>query len=122
MGTKNNPGQFDCHAAAEPDEPMFTLLARDKYAALLVRLWAALRATDVHPGDREEADKIEEAVKCSTDMHNYHQTHRIGSIDINQFALIKFEGNNIILSSAAVVKTIPIKDPKTIKTLNNAEE
>lgn len=29
MGTKNNPGAFDCYANAEPDEPMFVLLARD---------------------------------------------------------------------------------------------
>jgi hypothetical protein len=29
MGTKSNPGPFDCYAKAEPDEPMFVLLARD---------------------------------------------------------------------------------------------
>ena len=38
MGTKNNPGVFDCYANAEPDEPMFVLLGRDKDAATLVRL------------------------------------------------------------------------------------
>ena len=43
MGTKNNPGAFDCHAAAEPDEPMFVLLGRDPMAGLLVRLWAKMR-------------------------------------------------------------------------------
>jgi hypothetical protein len=43
VGTKNNPGEFDCYAKAEPDEPMFTLLARDPQFANLVRLWAALR-------------------------------------------------------------------------------
>lgn len=32
MGTKNNPGAFDCYANAEPDEPMFVLLGRDKHA------------------------------------------------------------------------------------------
>ena len=32
MGTKNNPGQFDCYRNAEPDEPMFVLLARDERA------------------------------------------------------------------------------------------
>jgi hypothetical protein len=40
MGTKNNPGKFDCYADAEPDEPMFVLLARDISAPFLVRLWA----------------------------------------------------------------------------------
>jgi hypothetical protein len=29
MGTKNNPGSYDGHKAAESDEPMFVLLARD---------------------------------------------------------------------------------------------
>lgn len=43
MGTKNNPGQFDCYVAAEPDEPMFVLLARDPLAPILVKLWADLR-------------------------------------------------------------------------------
>lgn len=38
MGTKNNPGTFDCYANAAPDEPMFVLLGRDKHAPLLVRL------------------------------------------------------------------------------------
>lgn len=44
MGTKRNPGTYDCYAAAHPDEPMFTLLGRDHSAALLIRLWAAMRS------------------------------------------------------------------------------
>ena len=36
--TKNDPN--GCHATALPDEPVFTLLARDKQAAGLVRKWA----------------------------------------------------------------------------------
>jgi hypothetical protein len=47
MGTKNDPGQFDCHAAAEPDEPLFTLLARDPLAPHLVRMWAKARGGDL---------------------------------------------------------------------------
>jgi hypothetical protein len=43
MGTKNNPGAFDCYANAEPDEPMFILLGRDPVAGLVVELWAWLR-------------------------------------------------------------------------------
>lgn len=34
MGTKNNPGEFDCYANAAPDEPMFILLGRDQTRAL----------------------------------------------------------------------------------------
>jgi len=46
MGTKSNPGQYDCHTKAEPDEPLFTLLARDPTASHLVDAWAALRTGD----------------------------------------------------------------------------
>lgn len=30
MGTKNQPGSFDCYANAKGDEPLFVLLGRDK--------------------------------------------------------------------------------------------
>lgn len=42
MGTRNNPGGYDCHSKAHPDEPTFTLLARDPLAHHLVAIWAAL--------------------------------------------------------------------------------
>lgn len=63
MGTKLNPGQFDCHAAAADDEPLFTLLARDRHAPILVALWAALRELDA-----ECADKVAEARQCAAAM------------------------------------------------------
>jgi hypothetical protein len=47
MGTRANPGPHDCYAAAEPDEPLFVLLARDPVAYHLVRIWAAVRSQDV---------------------------------------------------------------------------
>ena len=31
MGTKNEPGEFDCYAAAEPDEPMFIISRTIRY-------------------------------------------------------------------------------------------
>lgn len=46
MGTKNNPGKFDCYANADPDEPMFVLLARDPLASDLVLLWAERREAE----------------------------------------------------------------------------
>jgi len=46
MGTKNEPGVYDCYAKAEPDEPMYVLLARDPLAAHLIHLWVFLRAHD----------------------------------------------------------------------------
>lgn len=69
MGTKNNPGAYDCYANAEPDEPMFVLLARDRHAALLVNLWAALRRLD---GD--DPGKIAEAERCANSMVEYFQS------------------------------------------------
>jgi hypothetical protein len=53
MGTKRNPGAFDCHAAALPDEPLFILLARDPAAPHLVKAWAAL-----YRGDFNEAMRL----------------------------------------------------------------
>lgn len=62
MGTKSDPGAFDCYAKAEPDEPLFVLLARDWRAPHLVRLWAALEAQDVHDTIRIFAEMSEAAL------------------------------------------------------------
>jgi hypothetical protein len=66
MGTKTNPGQFDCYAAAADDEQMFVLLGRDKHAPTLVRLWALLRAYD-----GEDEAKISEAIACADAMERH---------------------------------------------------
>lgn len=66
MGTKNNPGKFDCYANAEPDEPMFILLGRDKHAPLLVKMWA-----DMREAAGEDAAKVAEARACSDAMILY---------------------------------------------------
>ena len=68
MGTKNNPGRFDCYANAEPDEPMFILLGRDEHAPLLVRLWAEIRKLD-----GEDAAKVKEAIRCATEMMRFRR-------------------------------------------------
>ena len=43
MGTKNNPGTYDCHRSADGDEPIFTLRAKDPLAPVLIRTWVELR-------------------------------------------------------------------------------
>lgn len=53
MGTKNNPGEFDCYNRAEPDEPRFTLIGRDRLAGHLVSLWSKVRN-----GDPEAANAV----------------------------------------------------------------
>lgn len=92
MATKNNPGEFDCHAAADPDEPLFTLLARDRFAPHMVRMWAAARAGDIFgavsvfnavanemlgetPNDMGDA-QISEAEKCADDMTDWRAVNR----------------------------------------------
>lgn len=43
MGSKAFPEKFDCYEAAEVDEPMFVLLARDEKAPEIVRKWVNRR-------------------------------------------------------------------------------
>jgi hypothetical protein len=43
MGSKEQPGTFDCYAHTRPREPMFILVARDAGAPALVRAWADRR-------------------------------------------------------------------------------
>lgn len=69
MGTKNNPGKFDCYKAAEPDEPMFVLLARDPQAPDLVRQWAARR-------QNTESKKAKEAFDCANAMIKWRKENR----------------------------------------------
>jgi hypothetical protein len=69
MGTKNNPGEYDCYAKAGPDEPMFVLLARDKHAATLVRLWALLKEQD-----GENPAKLVEALRCADQMQAWKKS------------------------------------------------
>lgn len=62
MGTKLNPGNFDCYAAAKDDEPMFVLLARDESAPFLVEAWARLHGGDL-VGAMDAIDKAYVALR-----------------------------------------------------------
>ena len=66
MASKNNPGQFDCYAAAKSDAPMFVLLGRDRHAPTLVRIWALLRARE-----GEDTAKVSEAFRCADLMDTW---------------------------------------------------
>lgn len=69
MGTKANPGKYDCHANALPDEPMFVLLARDPDFERLVRSWAESHQRAIFCGDRPDGDFeiVNEAMQCALD-------------------------------------------------------
>ena len=67
MGTKNNPGKFDCYTNALPDEPIFVLLARDPNFNKLVRKWSEYRIYDINIGERpsSDMDMVTEAQECA---------------------------------------------------------
>jgi len=75
MSTKNNPGSFDCYAKAEPDEPMFILLARDPLAPILVDLWASMREVSGHVdfGKIDNATDVAEAMRQWRDRRKYQR-------------------------------------------------
>lgn len=75
MGTKNNPGPFDCYAKADPDEPMFVLLGRDPLAPILVRLWIEFRELSCKTD--EENKKLNEAVDCAIAMDNWRRRNTV---------------------------------------------
>lgn len=78
MGTKNNPGQFDCYANAEPDEPMFVLLGRDPCAPTAVRDWADHRELLIDRGQKPESDRamVKEARECAAAMDAWRKERR----------------------------------------------
>ncbi len=63
MGSRNEPGAFDCYNDADDDEQRFTLLGRDPMAPLVLDAWIKLRRA---AGDSEE--KLAEAMKCKRKM------------------------------------------------------
>ena len=67
MGTRLNPGAYDCHEAALDDEPRFALLARDPLAGFLVSIWSSMRF-----GDLEAVD-----AKCDTMMRRLGPDYEI---------------------------------------------
>lgn len=79
MGTKNNPGRFDCYERAEPDEPMFVLLGRDPSAWMLVSLWADLRER-LH----EDPAKVAEARKCVQSMLQWAVGRDAAHVDVEK--------------------------------------
>lgn len=77
MGTKNQPGEYDCLGKAEPDEPVFILLARDASAPAAVLAWAIGRLEAVRDGRRPKADlpQIGEALRLIVQMIRWRLAH-----------------------------------------------
>jgi len=76
MATKDNPGAFDCYTKAEPDEPMFTLLARDPAAPEAIYRWAQER---VRLGKNKSGDpQLIEALLCAAAMADWRASRNMG--------------------------------------------
>ncbi|MDE2031366.1 MAG: hypothetical protein KGI58_03875 [Patescibacteria group bacterium] len=75
MGTKNQPGKFDCYSKALPDEPMFILLARDPDFYRLVNEWANKRELDISCGERPASDGplVREVRICAAQAANWRR-------------------------------------------------
>lgn len=92
MGTKNEPGEFDCYSNALPDEPMFILLGRDPWAPDLVEKWAERRARDISLGCRPQSDlpMVDEAMFCARKMREWRKANegawRKAAVDPNKAA------------------------------------
>lgn len=84
MASKNNPGHYDCYANAEPDEPMFVLLGRDKMAGSLVRLWSEARFND-----GEQPRKVNEAMTCAAAQDDWAGSK--GKQPINVLDFVNFD-------------------------------
>ena len=106
MGTKNNPGDFDCYANAESDEPMFVLLGRDRHAPTLVWLWAVLRELD-----GEDEAKVREARQCVVSMMEWAHEHGRKSVGLAQSALASML-ELIRCANYAVNLALPDVEPK----------
>lgn len=74
MATKEQPGDYDCYANAEPDEPMFVLLARDPTAPSVIANWVAGRI--VSGKNRVSDDQIAEALACADAMEAWRAERR----------------------------------------------
>ncbi len=77
MANKNHPGPFNCHAAALPDEPLFTILARDPAGPETIMAWRMSRVANGKNSTVEDADRLEEAFKVAEEM----ETWRAANLD-----------------------------------------
>lgn len=73
--TKNHPSDFDGYAKALPDEPLFTLLARDPSMPHLITLWAARRNYDINNKHQPESDRamIDEAHRIAKEATRWRR-------------------------------------------------
>jgi hypothetical protein len=110
MGTKLNPGKYDCLAKAEPDEPVFVLRAKDPNAATLVWLWATMaEMQSVH-----EPEKVAESRQCVAAMVEWAaargiKPHGLGVVTLSAVM-------EMIRAANTAVATLRKEPPKNMET------
>jgi hypothetical protein len=72
------PSKFDGWLKAEPDEPTFTLMARDRRAPWMVRQWAYERQRDIATGRKPESDleQVVEARRIAVAMERWYDDRK----------------------------------------------
>lgn len=75
MSTKNNPGAWRCYEAALPDEPIFTILARDPAGPATLRFWAGQRIFAGKLGNPEDEDRIDNARQEADEMEAWREAN-----------------------------------------------
>jgi len=95
MGTKNNPGQFDCYSKADGDEPIFVLRGKDPVAAGLVREWVYRRLMfELEKGVTAEfMNKLSEALQVAKDIDEYRINYYMSGGKAKKLGPPKFEDN-----------------------------
>lgn len=94
MGTKNDPGKFDCYSRAEPDEPMFVLLARDPIAPRLVREWAAQRVFTTGTTPLQYGEKEREALQTAEAMDRWREERELKKLEKHAVSVFIPDGGN----------------------------
>lgn len=119
MGTKNNPGSYDCYANAEPDEPMFVLLARDPLAPILVEIWAKLR--EYFPSDSQ---KTHEARNCANAMRDWREENRelISAAKLREVQALARAANSAAEHAGRIFEEVLKIQINIARELNKAQE
>ena len=73
MGTRNNPGAFNCYAAALPDEEIFTVLARDPAMPATILFWVGERSRLGKIETEEDCIRLEQATEIARKARKWRQ-------------------------------------------------
>lgn len=84
---------MDVLAKAEPGEPIFPLLGRDRASPIVIKIWAHLWLQEINLGLRPESDRaqIRDALEIATQMEIWR---RDGELK-RKYAALEFDAQGI---------------------------